>query len=209
MANLFQGGPAVAIGKATLRGPADENLFESTFRDIPDNFPQTEGTMSLEGIAEKLYLIDFLSCKRNFGLEEPPLEQRRHFHFRFEIVGSFVHQALRFEKLLGHDRQFVCNTFPPPKDVLSFAEKLMVCQTEEQAASRIGLDREAAKGCLEIAKTGVSAYEKENGIILTASQMPFAALSTVVIWSCRKHIAKTGRDQWVRNSDSPKLKGKA
>jgi hypothetical protein len=130
-------------------------------------------------------------------------------NFDWKVYGeAFVHQTERFEELLQTDPQklYISSKLALPRTVLSFAEDLMLCQTEAAAASHIEQDREAARGCWIVADELASATGKERNqfsVSLGATQTPFRLLAAIAIARCQLAIERNG-DSWVHHSDSPK-----
>jgi hypothetical protein len=70
-----------------------------------------------------------------------------------------------------------------PKTVLSFAEDLMLCPTEESALSRIHRDREAARGFRVISGDLATAVGRGNATIaipVHQDETPFCLVASVV-----------------------------
>jgi hypothetical protein len=86
-----------------------------------------------------------------------------------------------------------------PKAVLSFAEDLILCPSEEAALVRIQRDREAARGCYIIANDAGSATCTGRARILIpvgSNETPFCLLGMVVKLRAEAAIAQYG-DHWL------------
>lgn len=87
----------------------------------------------------------------------------------------------------------------PPSVVLSFAEDLMLCPTEESALVRMLRDREAARGCYIIAGDVGAAADAGRAQILIpvgSGETPFCLLGAVVRLRAQAAIDKHG-DAWM------------
>jgi hypothetical protein len=86
-----------------------------------------------------------------------------------------------------------------PSAVLSFAEDLMLCPTEEAALTRMQRDREAARGCYITANDAASAVYIGRALILIPvgqNETPFCRLGLVVRLRAQAAIEKYG-DHWL------------
>jgi hypothetical protein len=114
---------------------------------------------------------------------------------------AFVRQLQRFRELFfGQCMNTPLGpTIAPPKTVLSFAEDLMLCPTEEAALVRMQRDREAARGCYIIAGDVASAACVGRALILIPvgqNETPFCLLGAVVLLRTQTAIEKSG-DHWL------------
>ncbi len=113
----------------------------------------------------------------------------------------FVRQTRRFRELFFSQCMDspLGSTIAKPSDVLSFAEGLMICPTEESALVHMKRDREAARGCSIISGDVVSAAEIGRvKILMTVGQneTPFCLLACVVRLRCQTAIEKN-EDAWM------------
>jgi hypothetical protein len=98
----------------------------------------------------------------------------------------------RYGKPLG-------NAIASPKTVLSFAEDLMLCPTEDAAQVRIGRDLEAARGCHIISVDVASATDIGRAAILIPigqNETPFCLLGAIVRLRAEAAIEKYG-NHWL------------
>jgi hypothetical protein len=115
---------------------------------------------------------------------------------------AFDHQHRRYKELFWQEmkqhRKPLGNKLAAPKTVLSFAEDLMLCPTEDGVQARIARDLEAARGCYTIAGDVASEVYKLNAAILIQvgqNETPFCLFATVVRLRCEAAIEKFG-DSW-------------
>jgi len=97
----------------------------------------------------------------------------------------------RYGKPLG-------TTIASPKTVLSFAEELMLCPSEESAITRMRRDLEAARGVYIVAGDVASAADIGHAQILIPTgpnETPFCLLAAVVCERAQVAIDKYG-DSW-------------
>jgi hypothetical protein len=114
---------------------------------------------------------------------------------------AFSRQLRRFRELFWKQVMStpVGPTIAPPSVVLSFAEDLMLCPTEEAALVRMQRDREAARGCCTIAEGVNSAACIGRARILmptSPTETPFCLLGAVVRLRAQMAIEKYG-DHWL------------
>jgi hypothetical protein len=113
----------------------------------------------------------------------------------------FARQLQRFRELFFGQ----CMNTPlgpkiaPPSAVLSFAEDLMLCPTEEAALTRMQRDREAARGCYITANDVDAAAGAGRAQILIpvgSAETPFCLLGEVVRLRAQAAIEKY-KDHWL------------
>jgi hypothetical protein len=115
----------------------------------------------------------------------------------------FSRQTRRFQELfqaeMRRDPKPLGKRIASPAAVLSFAEDLMLCPTEEAALVRMQRDRESARGCYIIAGDVASATDIGCALILIPvgpNETPFCLLAAVVRLRAQGAIEKYG-DHWL------------
>lgn len=114
---------------------------------------------------------------------------------------AFDRQLQRFRELFWGQAMStpLGPTIASPSAVLSFAEDLILCPTEEAALVRMRRDREAARGCYITANdVAFSTYAGRARILIPigANETPFCLLATVVRLRAQDVIEKYG-DFWT------------
>jgi hypothetical protein len=119
-------------------------------------------------------------------------------HFDWKISGeALLHQLERFRTLFGPDIENnpVGGTLAEPAKVLSFARNLMLCATEQSAASYIGQDRESARACYIVSDDFATAENKESAEILIPEptfETPFFLLASIAMARAKLAIERHG-----------------
>jgi len=115
---------------------------------------------------------------------------------------AFARQTQRFQELferaLKHYGKPLGRTLAPPKAVLSFAEDLMLCPTEDGALIRIERNLEAARGCYVTARDVASEAYLGRALILiptSSNETPFCLLGAIVRLRAEAAIQQHG-DSW-------------
>jgi len=115
---------------------------------------------------------------------------------------AFARQLRRFRELWNDEmrQRGPCGrTLASPKAVLSFAEDLILCPTEEAVKVRLQRDREAARGVYVTAGDVNSAACAGRARILIPigpNETPFGLLAQIVILRAQMAIEKHG-DHWL------------
>lgn len=113
---------------------------------------------------------------------------------------AFSRQLRRFQELYRNEVLVpLGSTLASPKAVLTFAEELMLCPTEDAVIIRLQRDREAARGVYVIAGDVASAACVGRARILIPfgpNETPFCLLAAVVCVRAQLAIEKHG-DSWM------------
>lgn len=115
---------------------------------------------------------------------------------------AFDGQLRRFRELFFH--QCMSTPLGPrlalPSAVLSFAEALMLCPTEEAALTRMQRDREGARGAYIVAGDVGRAADIGRARILIPyrdDEAPFALLGHVVALRAQAALDQNRKDEWL------------
>lgn len=89
---------------------------------------------------------------------------------------------------------------PTPAEVLSFAEELLVCPTEDAVLTHIGRDRRSAELCRVYAVDMASGFDIESaasGLERSTHETPFYLLASVLVHRARLSVEQMD-EKWKR-----------